>query len=71
MDDKENFVGIQISPISFIDEGTEQVLDTLQARIGINALLLAPSLGSDSKLADESLTNWRDGRTTVCRNLFR
>lgn len=40
MDDKEKFVGIQISPISFIDEGTEQVLDTLQGRIGINALLV-------------------------------
>src|SRR5579875_867256 len=34
------FVGIQISPISFIDEGTEPLLDTLQQRFGINVLLV-------------------------------
>lgn len=37
---EDKFVGIQISPISFIDEGVDTVLDTLQARIGINALLI-------------------------------
>ena len=36
----EPFVGIQIGPISFVDEGVESVLDTLQERVGVNALLL-------------------------------
>ncbi len=39
-DPEKKFVGIQISPISFIDEGVEQVLDTLQRRVGVNALLI-------------------------------
>jgi hypothetical protein len=37
---KDKFVGIQISPISFIDEGVEQVLDTLQERVGVNVLMI-------------------------------
>ncbi len=36
----EKFVGIQISPISFVDEGVEALLDTLVGRFGINALLV-------------------------------
>jgi hypothetical protein len=36
----EKFVGIQISPISFLDEGIEPLLDTLQERFGINVLLV-------------------------------
>ena len=36
----EKFVGIQISPISFIDEGVDVVLDTLQNRVGVNVLML-------------------------------
>ena len=36
----DKFVGIQISPISFIDEGVDVVLDTLQNRVGINVLLI-------------------------------
>ena len=37
---KENkFVGVQTSPISFIDEGVDTVLDTLQNRVGVNVLL--------------------------------
>lgn len=39
-DPKEKFVGIQISPISFIDEGVEAVLDTLQGRVGVNVLMI-------------------------------
>ncbi len=39
-DPNEKFVGIQISPISFIDEGVETVLDTLQNRVGVNVLML-------------------------------
>jgi hypothetical protein len=37
---KDKFVGIQISPISFIDEGVDSVLDTLQNRVGVNVLLI-------------------------------
>ena len=33
-------VGIQIGPISFVDEGVDDVLDTLQERAGVNALFL-------------------------------
>ena len=36
----DRFVGIQISPISFLDEGVEPLLDTLQNRFGINVLLI-------------------------------
>jgi hypothetical protein len=35
------FVGIQIGAISFVDEGVEQVLDTLEQRAGVNALLIS------------------------------
>ncbi len=35
------FVGIQIGAISFVDEGIEPVLDTLQEKGAVNALLLA------------------------------
>lgn len=34
------FIGMQISPISFIDEGIPQCLDTLQSRVGVNALMI-------------------------------
>ncbi len=34
------FIGMQISPISFIDEGVDTVLDTLQHRVGVNVLLI-------------------------------
>jgi hypothetical protein len=37
---EDKFVGIQISPISFIDEGVEAVLDTLQGRVGVNVLMI-------------------------------
>jgi hypothetical protein len=33
-------VGIQISPVSFIDEGVEAVLETLQERVGVNVLMI-------------------------------
>jgi hypothetical protein len=38
--EKNAFVGIQIGPVSFVDEGVDSVLDTLQERVGVNALLL-------------------------------
>ena len=34
-------VGIQVGAVSFVDEGTEKVLDTLQQRGGVNTLFLA------------------------------
>ena len=34
-------VGIQVGAVSFLDEGTEQVLDILQERGGVNTLFLA------------------------------
>ncbi len=37
----KTFVGIQIGAISFVDEGVEQVLDTLQATAGVNALFIS------------------------------
>ena len=39
-DPDEKFVGIQVSPISFIDEGVDTVLDTLKDRVGVNVLML-------------------------------
>ncbi|MDG4889771.1 family 10 glycosylhydrolase [Mesorhizobium sp. WSM4887] len=36
----EKFVGIQVSPISFVDEGVDAVLDTLRDRVGVNVLML-------------------------------
>lgn len=36
----EKFVGMQISPISFMDEGVENMLDMFQSRIGVNTLLV-------------------------------
>jgi hypothetical protein len=36
----DKFVGLQISPISFLDEGVGPLLDTLQGRFGINVLLV-------------------------------
>ena len=38
----DNFIGIQIGPVSFIDEGVESVLDTLQEKAAVNALVVAP-----------------------------
>jgi hypothetical protein len=39
-DPAEKFVGIQVSPISFLDEGVDTVLDTLRDRVGVNVLML-------------------------------
>lgn len=36
----EKFVGIQIGGVSFTDEGIDKVLDILQERAGVNALML-------------------------------
>ena len=39
-DPARKFVGIQISPVSFVDEGVDEVLDTLQHRVGVNVLMV-------------------------------
>lgn len=36
----EKFVAVQVSPISFIDEGVDVVLDTLEQRVGVNVLMI-------------------------------
>ena len=36
----DRFVGVQIGPASFVDEGVDAVLDTLQERVGVNVVLL-------------------------------
>lgn len=60
---KEKFVGIQISPISFIDEGVETVLDTLQASVGVNVLMIGTVswLGLKSgRSISHTLDGWPD-----------
>jgi hypothetical protein len=50
----ETFVGIQIGAISFIDEGVEQVLDLLQEKAGVNAILISAlswSIGNAGRAA--------------------
>jgi hypothetical protein len=37
-------IGIQVGAISFVDEGTERVLDVLQERACVNTLFLAGKL---------------------------
>jgi hypothetical protein len=37
----KRFIGIQVGAVSFVDEGVERVLDILQERAGVNALMLA------------------------------
>jgi hypothetical protein len=39
-DPKQKFVAVQLSPVSFIDEGVDAVLDMLQHRVGVNVLML-------------------------------
>lgn len=60
---KEKFVGIQISPISFIDEGVEAVLETLQNRVGVNVLMIGTVswLGLKSgRSISHALDGWPD-----------
>jgi len=37
----KHMIGIQVGAVSFLDEGTEKVLDVLQERAGVNTLFLA------------------------------
>ncbi|MYE28048.1 MAG: hypothetical protein F4X87_12725 [Chloroflexi bacterium] len=48
------FVGIQIGAISFVDEGVEEVLDILQEKAGVNALMISAlswSIGNAGRAA--------------------
>jgi hypothetical protein len=36
----EKFVGIQLGPVNFVDEGVEPLLDTFRERLGINAIMV-------------------------------
>ena len=50
----EIFVGIQIGAISFVDEGVEPVLDILQEKAGVNALMISAlswSIGNAGRAA--------------------
>ncbi len=62
-DSASNFVGIQISPISFIDEGVDTVLETLHDRVGVNTLMLGTvswlGLKSGRSISHE-LDGWPD-----------
>lgn len=45
--------GIQIGAVSFVDEGVTAVLDVLQEKGAVNALMLAtPTLGAGRALRD-------------------
>ena len=62
-DPADKFVGIQLSPISFVDEGVEAVLDTLQHRVGVNVLMLGTVswLGLKSgRSISHALDGWPD-----------
>lgn len=57
------FIGIQISPISFIDEGVDAVLETLQERCGIDVLLIGTISWLGLKVGrriSHSLEGWPD-----------
>src|SRR5689334_19004164 len=38
---RSKIIGLQIGAVSFVDEGVEQVLETVQSRGGVNALFIA------------------------------
>jgi len=59
-DPTQKFVGIQISPISFIDEGVETVLDTLNDRVGVNVLMIGTASWLGLK-AGRSISHELDG----------
>ena len=58
---EEKFVGIQVSPISFIDEGVDAVLDTLHDRVGVNVLMLGTVSWLGLKVG-RSISHELDGR---------
>jgi hypothetical protein len=51
-------VGVQIGPISFLDEGVEACLDTLQRRGGVNTVMIGMCRGSASRSGAASATRF-------------
>lgn len=69
---QEKFVGIQISPLSFMDEGVEPLLDTLKERFGINVLLIGTISWLGLKVGRRvswKLDGWPDHGTPEAGNL--
>jgi hypothetical protein len=63
---KKPFVGVQIHPFSFYDEGPERVLDLLQETAGVNALLIYTHLyAADQSVPKEVLAHDHPGFTPV------
>jgi hypothetical protein len=63
---KPAFIGVQIHPFSFYDEGPERALDLLQETAGINALLVYSHLyGADQGVPLETLAHDHPGFTPV------
>ncbi len=63
---EKTFVGVQIHPFSFYDEGPERVLDLLQETAGVNALLVYSHLyGADQGVPLEVLAHDHPGYTPV------
>ncbi len=64
--DRRPFVGLQIHPFSFYDEGPERVLDLLQETAGVNALLIYTHLyAADQSMPKEVLAHDHPGFTPV------
>lgn len=62
----ERFVGVQIHPFSFYDEGLEQVLELLQETAGVNALLIYTHLyAADQSMPKDVLAHDHPGFTPV------
>lgn len=62
----ERFVGVQIHPFSFYDEGPERVLDLLQETAGVNALLVYSHLyAADQSVPKEVLAHDHPGFTPM------
>ncbi len=62
----ERFIGLQIHPFSFYDEGPERVLDLLQETANVNALLVYTHLyAADQSVPKEVLAHDHPGFTPV------
>jgi hypothetical protein len=62
----KRFVGIQVHPFSFFDEGPERVLDLLQETAGVNALLIYTHLyAADPDVPREVLAHDHPGFTPL------
>ena len=68
-DEQQRFVGLQMAPVNFIDEGVEPLLDMLGDRYGINALMIGTVSWLGLKVGrrvSHELEGWPDhGRRSV------